>query len=244
MTILSRPLIAVFVVVACVALRPAAAIIPVTDVGAIVQLISQLQVLEQQVETARRQLEQAQSEYQSITGGRGMERLLSGTLRNYLPATWGDLQSALSGTGSSAALATGLKQAINTNSVLTDSQLAALSADAREAVNSARREAALRQVLSQQALATTSARFASLQQLVDAIGSAGDQKAVLDLQARIAAEQGMLANEHTKLELLHQAALADESASQQRAREQAVAGHGQFASRFQPAPPAPVSSTR
>ena len=67
----------ILLILVAVAAEPAAAQIPVTDVGAIVQLVSQLQALEQQVETARQQLAQAQSEFQAITGGRGMERLLA-----------------------------------------------------------------------------------------------------------------------------------------------------------------------
>jgi len=232
-----RVLISAFFAVACGAGYPAGAIIPVTDVGAIVQLISQLQVLEQEVETAKRQLEQAQNEYQSITGGRGMEQVLSGVVRNYLPATWGDVQSAVSGVqGGNAAIASAVKSTIAGNAVLSADQLASLSADSRAVLEASRRNAAVRQVLSQQALATASARFADLQQLVSAIGAASDQKAILDLQARIGAEQAMLANDSTKLAMLHQAELAEESANAQREREQIIARHGQFASRFQPLP--------
>ena len=234
-----RVLIIALLAVGCVAGYPAEAIIPVTDVGAIVQLISQLQVLEQQVETAKRQLDQAQSEYQSITGGRGMEQLLSGVVRNYLPATWDDLQSALSGgSGSYGALAGQMTSALAANSVLSADQLAALALDSRAVLEAARRNAALQQVLAQQALVTASDRFSSLQQLVSAIGSASDQKAILDLQARIGAEQAMLENESIKLAMLHQATLAQDGANAQREREQIVAHHGQFASRFQPMPPA------
>ena len=52
----------------------------------------------------------------------------------------------------------------------------------------------------------------------------------MDLQARIAAEQGMLANEQTKLQVLHQAAQAEEWARVQRAREQAIADIGSLRS--------------
>jgi len=79
-------------------------------------------------------------------------------------------------------------------------------------------------------------RFASLQQLVDAITRAGDQKAALDLQARIGAETGMLQNEQTKLQVLYQSLQAEQWANEQRSRELAVAAYGQFATRFQPRP--------
>ena len=219
------------------AAHSAGAQIPVTDVGAIVQLVSQLQALEQQVETARQQLSQAQSEFQAITGGRGMERLLAGTARNYLPAAWEDVQAALSGDGGAfPVLSSALQGAVAANSVMSNAQLATLAPADRDSVEAVRRSASVEQVLAQQALAVTSARFASLQQLIDAIATASDQKGILELQARIGAEQGMLQNEQAKLALLRQAAQADVLADQVRAHEQALAGHGDFSSRFQPAP--------
>jgi hypothetical protein len=57
----------------------------VVDVGAIAQLIQQIAKMEQQLTTMQAHLRQAEQEYQSITGDRGMENLLSGTVRNYLP---------------------------------------------------------------------------------------------------------------------------------------------------------------
>jgi type IV secretion system protein VirB5 len=78
------------------------------------------------------------------------------------------------------------------------------------------------QATTEQALGTISNRFATIQQLISAIGGARDQKAILDLQARISAEQGMLANDQTKLQTLYQVAQADQWALQQRNREQAI----------------------
>lgn len=220
----------------CLAAGTAGAQIPVTDVGAIVQLVSQLQALEQQVDTARKQLVEAQSELDSMTGGRGMERLLAGTVRNYLPATWADVQDALSGGGAFPALTNELRALLVRNSVLSDAQLALLAPADRQSLEASRQAAAVEQVLAQQALAASSARFVSLQQLIDAIGTASDQKAILDLTARIDAEQGMLLNEQAKLALVRQSAQADVLANQVRAHELSLAGHGNFSTRFQPVP--------
>jgi len=60
---------------------------------------------------------------------------------------------------------------------------------------------------------------------------------MLELQAAIGAERGLLQNEQTKLQLLHQAARSEQLANRQREREQIIAGQGQFASRFEPSPP-------
>ena len=209
----------------------------VIDVASLTQLMSQVRTLEQQVATARNQLTQAQAEYQAITGARSMEQLLSGTARNYLPPDWVALQSTLQGPGGSyPALAADLSRALKAESVLSAGQLAALSPGASAQLQAERQSAALLQSLTHEALANSSSRFAALQQLIDAIARAGDQKAILDLQARIAAETSMLQNEHTKLQVLYQGAQADQWANAQRLRELAIAGHGQFDSRFQPRP--------
>jgi type IV secretion system protein VirB5 len=212
----------------------------VIDIAALNQLIAQAQQLEQQLATARSQLTQAQAEFQSMTGSRGMQSLLSGTVRNYLPPDWTTLQSVLQGNGTGAgaypALLTDLTRAINANAVLTAQQLSALPAAAGQSLQAGRQSPALLQSLAHEALANSSQRFSALQQLIDTIGSANDQKSILELEARIAAEGGMLENERTKLDDLYQSTQADQWVNAQRARELIVAGHGQFAGRFQPHP--------
>jgi type IV secretion system protein VirB5 len=206
---------------------PAAQAMAVVDVRAIAQLKQQLTAMGKQLTTARDQLTQARQTFQSMNGGRGMEQLLSGTVRNYLPADWAQLDSAIrQGVGNYQALAADVRAAIDGNAVLNAGQLALLSPAERLQLDAGRRSAAMLQVTARQALGATSNRFAAIQQLIDAIPRAQDPKAIMDLQARIAAEQGMLANEQTKLEVLYQAAQAEEWARVQRAREQGIADIG------------------
>ena len=209
------------------AARPAHAQFAVIDVASIVQLVQEVQQLDQQVATARSQLAQAQSEYAAITGGRGMQLLLSGTNRNYLPANWGQLSQVMSGSSSSyPALAAQASALVAANAVLTPAQVATMTATQQAQLTAARQSPAMLQALSRTVLANSSDRFASLQQLISAIGGAADQKASLDLTARITAEQGMLQNEQTKLQGLYQVAQSQEWARAQRAREQAIADQG------------------
>ncbi len=199
----------------------------VIDVDAIARLMQQVATMQQQLETARSQLGQAQAQFQSTTGGRGMEQLLAGTVRNYLPADWTSLNQALSRSDADfGAFSRAIASRIAANAVLTPRQLAALSPSERDELQAARQTAALLQVTTQQALANTSRRFDSLQQLINAIGQAQDQKAVLDLQARISVEQAMLQNEQTKLQVLFQVAQAQERARRLRSREQALTDIG------------------
>lgn len=206
---------------------PASAIIPVTDAAALVQLLSQLQTMEEQLQTAQDQLTQAQSALQSMSGGRGMESLLSGTKRNYLPGDWTQLAAALDHTGNAyGALQREVQVFIRQNSVLTDADLSSLTPALRELVNTGRQNAAALEGLSGQALANTSQRFAAIDRLIAAIGTATDQKAIMDLQARIGAETGMLENEASKLQSLYRVTDAQERARSQRVREYAYADIG------------------
>lgn len=203
----------------------------VIDVGAITQLVQEVTTLRQELTTAQQELSQAKSEYAAITGNRGMDQLLSGTNRNYLPADWAELQSVLQGSGGAyGSLASSVRSQITANAVLTPQQIATLSATEQAQLQADRSSTALLQAVTQQALSTTSARFASLQQLIAAIPRATDQKGALDLQARISAEATMLQNDEIKLGVLYQLARSNQEANDGRAREQAIADIGSFRS--------------
>lgn len=208
-------------------IHPAHAQFAVIDVASVTQLVNEVRQLEQQVETARSQLLQAQNEYAAITGGRGMQNLLSGTLRNYLPTDFTQLSQVMSGSSASfPALASSVTSLVSSNAILTPSQVASLSPSEQAQLAAARQNPALLAAMSQTALANSSSRFSDLQTLISAIGTASDQKASLDLTARITAEQGMLQNEATKIQILYQVAQSQEWARMQRVREQALVDQG------------------
>jgi type IV secretion system protein VirB5 len=199
----------------------------VIDVGAIVQLVQQVATLERQLQTAEATLTNAQQQFSAIVGNRGMQNLLSTTNRNYLPTNWSQLSAAVNQTGGAyQALSVAVQSLMVANAVLTPQQVGTLSPAEQTQLQAARQSAALLQSTSRQSLDNTSTQFASLQQLINAIPSATDQKGALDLQARIQAEQAMLQNENTKMTVLHQTLEAQEWARKQAAREQVVAGVG------------------
>lgn len=227
----------VFLLIALASVQPARAQWAVVDAPAIVQLVQEVRALEEQVQTAHQQLTQAQQALATMTGDRGMERLLNGTARNYLPSSWTQLMTVMQGgVGNYSGIATDVRVAVGANAVLSPQQLAPLSAVDRAQIVAARQATALQQALAKQSLANVSDRFASLQTLVSAISSATDQKAILDLQARIGAELGMLQNEQTKQQILHAALQAEDAVMRQQQLEQVVVAQGQFATRFQPVP--------
>jgi len=202
-------------ILACGAARPASAQWAVVDVQAIAQLIAQYEALQRQ--------------FEALTGERGMERLLAGTVRNYLPADWRALIDTLAGADwAYGAFASSAREFLDANVVLTPEQLAVFSPEDREHMEAMRRSTATLQGLTKQALETTSGRFEAIQQLIDSIPGASDPKAIMDLQARIQAEQGMLTNESNKLQVLFEAMTAQDGAERLRRREQAIADVGSY----------------
>lgn len=196
----------------------------VVDVGAIAQLVQQVQVMREHLTTAQDQLAQARRDYAAITGTRRMQSLMRDVERNYLPRNWNELAAAAlrEAQGAHGVLAAEVRHAIDDNASLTPAQFALLLPAERADLETTRRTTAMLQVLARRALSTTSERFVALEQLIDAIATATDQKAILDLQARIGAEATMLANEQTKLEVIQRAAEAESFAHQQRLLERAI----------------------
>ena len=195
----------------------------VIDVAALAQLVQQVQTLAQQLATAQALLVQAQAQYAAFTGGRGMQLLLGGIQRNYLPRTGADLDVLLAGgTAGFGALAGEVAAGARAVEVLTPDHLGLFTADERAVVIGDRQRTALAAALSREALAAASERFNTLQGLIAAIGAAADAKAIADLQARIGAEQVMVNNESIKLRLLAQTVSAAQAQRDARVRELAV----------------------
>jgi type IV secretion system protein VirB5 len=208
----------------------------VIDAPAILQLIQEVQTAAQQLATAQNQLLQARQALQTMTGDRGMQQLLSGTNRNYLPANWTEVTGALQGSSGYGALSADVQNIISANTVLSPQRLATLSPSAQQLIQAQRQWTAMQQALARQALANASNRFASIQTLIASIPTASDQKGILDLQARISAELGMLQNEQTKVQVLNQSVLAQAASLSLQGNEQVLNNHGLFETRFQPVP--------
>jgi type IV secretion system protein VirB5 len=219
--------IAVLLSLAFAGPRPAQAQFAVIDVGAIAQLIQEVSTLEQDLAVAKNELTQAQTEYASMTGSRGMQNLLGGINRNYLPQNWTQLSQIMSGSsGGYPGVASSYSSLVTSNAVMGPAQVAALAPSEQAELQAQRSSVALLQTTTRTALQNASDRFASLQQLISAIGQATDQKGALDLETRIAAEEAMLQDEQTKLQILFQVAQSQEWAQVQQSREQSIIDQG------------------
>jgi len=231
---MKRPSVALLLALALalgLASSPARAGIPVIDVAAIAQLIQQVTYWSQQIQHMVTQVNQLRQTHESITGERGMGELLPvpAAARNYLPEEIGPMLDAAAGTaGAYAGVSAQVRTLVTANAVLPADTLAELTPEQRALIEDARQAAAALQGLSRAAYGNASQRFAQLQQLLAAIAATGDQKAILELSARIQSEQTMLQNEQNKLATLHQVAQAQELARAQQVREHSVRGVGAF----------------
>jgi len=228
---------------ACLAaliVQPSQATVPVIDVAALAQLFQEIVYWRQQLLAMSDQIAALRSQLSIATGRRGLEGLMPQTIaeRNYLPSSVAALAGIASGgAGESVELENDFRSALVQTSMLTPAQLAQLSAVERAGIADTRTTIAERTALLESAIVHSSERFAALQSLITAIGVATDPKAVGELQARIAAEQAMVANEHVKLSALNAWAESEAIRAQWRQREAAIAAHGSFAGRFAPAAP-------
>lgn len=223
----------------CVAAPVDAGGIPVIDVAAISQLIQQIAYWQQQLAAMGQQLDQLHRTHNAMTGTRGMQDVLpmSEDERNYLPRDYAELVNTVRGISYSYAGLTGRMQAaMAANAVLSNAQLRTLTPEMRQLVENGRRSSAMLASATQVAYQQTSERFAALHEFINRIATAGDVKAIQDLQGRIHVEQVLLTNEQTKLQTLYHMAQADQLVQQQRVREQVIAGHGGFRARFTPSP--------
>lgn len=214
--------------------------IPVIDITAVANLIQQVMYWQQQISAMQKQYEQLTASKEqlaqthgALTGTRGMEQVLptSDLARNYLPPNYGELMGTLHGSsGGYAGLAGQVQSIMRANSILSRTQMDALSPELRQIVEQGRQSAAVLNGMTQSAYQNTSQRFSALQQLINRIATAQDPKAIQDLQARIQAEQNMLTNEQTKLQSLYQVAQSEELMRKQRAREQSTSDIGSMRS--------------
>ena len=164
----------------------------------VVHAVEQITQLVEQVNTAKSQLTTATDTLSSMKGNRGMASILSSA---YDPNMTVMPSSILTSNGLSNASTLGISGA---TAILYD---AANNLSAKYLGQSGK------------TLQQSKARFSEIMKLVAKVNNAPEQKDILDLQARIGAENAMLQNEMIKLAALRAQNEANE-AMMQRKREQ------------------------
>ncbi|KAA0017434.1 type IV secretion protein [Salinicola corii] len=180
--------------------------IPVIDVSNLTQQILQVQHMLNQIEQLKSQLETANKELDSMSGVRGLGNVIDSA---YDTAVNVDLNQVLNDAGIRGASEHGL------------------TGDVADLYDSGNQNTATWLGQSQKSLEQTQERFSELTGLVTEVNNSPDQKDVLDLQARIGAEQVMLQNEMAKLSMLRSQAEANQAMHNQRVQQMRVASSGE-----------------
>jgi type IV secretion system protein VirB5 len=203
------------------AVQSAFAGIPVIDASNLAQQVQQVIAWGKQFEQMEQQFNQLQQQYNSLNGVRGMASLVNNpALRNYLPEEFQDLLSGNNlpaGISGSISAIRDAAQLLNVN----DTGLSVTS-DAAHAFIGAQNQNALNRAVGEEGYRQASQRFDAIQQLLDKVNAAPEQKDILDLQARIQAEEVMVQNEQVKLKTITYLAQAQRDIQQQQAREMSM----------------------
>lgn len=197
-----------------VGMPTAQAQIPVTDVANLTQnitahmediakMMQQIQQLKAQLEQAKAMVKNGKQTLASMTGTRGMAQLLSDQNYKRIPTNWEETLNAMNGGGSSAIKAQA-ERILRTMNGIDPSVFTKVDGAYGELYGDQASSAATYQALQGKEYDDTAARFKDLKKLIAKIPAAHDQKAILNLNARIGAQQVMLQNELLKMQALAQ----------------------------------------
>lgn len=196
--------------------------IPVTDGAAIKTSV------QQQVETMAKwklqydqmvsQIDQMKQEYQSITGVRGLGDVLNNpVLRDYLPDDWQGVYDSVK-SGGYAGLSGRAGQVYNDNKIY-DTCVNHTNEQSRTSCEAQAVKGAQDKAFALDAYDKAKERLGQIDALMREINRTQDPKSIAELQGRIAAEQALIQNEQTKLQMYSMVASAEDRLQQQRQLE-------------------------
>jgi type IV secretion system protein VirB5 len=190
--------------------------IPVIDAANLIQTIQQVMNDITAINNQVQQIAQLQNQLGSMTGSRQLGAVFdSPQLRNYVPAEAYTVVNAIHSAGYAGLTATarGLRD-----------QDMVYNCQDRTGTARAQCQASLAQPyqqkgLLQDAMKTAAGRLSQIQSLMQQVNATADQKAALEIQARIAAENALLTHEMTQLQMLQGMSDSEERIARSRDRE-------------------------
>jgi len=193
-----------------------AAGIPVIDVANLIQTVQQVVNDVTKINNQIHQITQLQAQIASMNGMRLLGTVAnSPLLRNYVPANAYTAVNAVtsSGYGGLNPTARALRDVGMVYNCLD------LAGAARTACQAALAQPYQHKGLLQDAMNSASGRLAQINALMDQIDATTDQKSVQEIQARIGAENALLAHEMSQLQMLQGMADSEERIARSRDRE-------------------------
>jgi len=190
--------------------------IPVIDIANLIQTLMQVMNDVTKISNQVQQISQLQEQLASINGMRNLGNVFnSPTLRNYVPAEAFTAINAVNTSGY-AGLNTTAKSLRDTGMVY---NCLDLTGTARTTCQAALAQPYQQKGLLQDAMTAAAGRLTQIQALMNQINATIDQKAILELQARIAAENALLSHETSQIQMLQGMADSEERIARSRDRE-------------------------
>jgi type IV secretion system protein VirB5 len=190
--------------------------IPVIDVANLVQTLMQVLNDVTKIENQVQQITELRNQVSSINGIRNLGQVFNNPLlQNYVPAEAYTYVNAIdtSGYAGLTDTARSLRDAAMVYNCLD------LSGRARTDCQSALAQPYQQKGLLQDAMRAASGRLRQINALMDQINGTNDQKSVLEIQARIGAENALLAHEVSQVQMLQGMADSEERIARSRDRE-------------------------
>jgi len=200
----------------------ASAQIPVTDGASIAKQVAQhaetVLKWKAQYDQMTAQIDQMKSQYQALTGSRGLGMILDNpALREYLPSDWKGVYDSVKKGGYEGL--TGLAKSIYESNKVYDTCAGMADTQQRSNCQAQAVKGAQDKAFATAAFDKAKSRLDQINGLMSKINDTSDTKAIAELQARIGAEQAMIQNEQTKLQMYQMVAAAEEKIQQQQQRE-------------------------
>jgi type IV secretion system protein VirB5 len=190
--------------------------IPVIDIANLIQTIQQVMNDITEISNQVEQISQLQTQVSSMNGARMLGTVSDNPLlRNYVPANAYSLVNAVGSTGYSG-LSTTAKSLRDAGMLYNCMDL---QGAARTSCQAALAQPYQQKGLLQDAMAAASGRLSQINSLMGQINATNDQKSVLEIQARIGAENALLAHEMSQVQMLQGMADSEERIARSRDRE-------------------------
>ena len=190
--------------------------IPVIDAANLAQTVQQVVNDITKINNQVQQIGQLQSQLASMNGVRGLGTILDNPLlRNYVPEKAYALVNSVDTSGY-AGLGGTAKALRDAGMVYNCADMAGA---ARTACQAALAQPYQHKGLLQDAMNAAANRLSQISSLMGRVDATSDQKAVLEIQARIGAENALLAHEMSQIQMLQGMADADERIARSRDRE-------------------------
>jgi type IV secretion system protein VirB5 len=214
MNIVLKPAIATLIAMGCLGVRAQG--IPVIDAANLVQTVQQVVNDITKINNQVQQIVQIQAHLNSINGMRNLGSVFnSPLLHNYLPPQAFNAVNAVQ-TAGYAGLSSTAKALRDADMVYNCLDLAVV---ARADCQATLARGYQYKGLLQDAMHSAAGRLAQIQSLMDQINATADQKAVQEIQARIGAENALLAHETSQIQMLQGMADSEERIARSRDRE-------------------------